>query len=70
MPSVDGKFTADHFEGTATTTTYLTGPGDYALTRTVTAKRVGDCPPAAPGQILNRGEHEHDRLCDDWDRRP
>lgn len=47
MPSVDGKFTADHFEGTATTTTYLTGPGDYALTRTITADRVGDCPPAA-----------------------
>ena len=46
MPGVDGKFTADQFEGTATTTTYLTGPGDYALTRTISAKRVGDCPPA------------------------
>ena len=46
MPGVDGKFTADHFEGTATTTTYLTGYGDYALTRTISAKRVGDCPPA------------------------
>jgi hypothetical protein len=45
MPAIDGKFTADHFEGTATTTTYLTGPGDYALTRTVTAKRAGECPP-------------------------
>ena len=50
MPGVDGKFTADHFEGTATTTTYLTGPGDYTLTRTVTAKRIGECPPAAPAK--------------------
>jgi len=50
MPGVDGTFTADHFEGTSTTTTYLTGPGDYALTRTITAKRVGDCPPAAPAK--------------------
>jgi len=47
MPGVEGKFTADRFDGTATTTTYLTGPGDYALTRTVTAKRIGECPPVA-----------------------
>ncbi len=46
MPGVDATFTADAFEGTATTTTYLTGFGDYALTRTIAAKRVGDCPPA------------------------
>jgi len=46
MPAIDGKFTAEQFEGTSTTTTYLTGPGDYALTRTVTAKRAGECPPA------------------------
>jgi len=50
MPGMDGKFSADQFEGTATTTTYLTGPGDYTLTRTVAAKRVGDCPPAAPAK--------------------
>jgi hypothetical protein len=47
MPAIDGSFTADHFKGTATTTTYLTGFGDYALTRTVSAKRTGECPPAA-----------------------
>ncbi|HMI39857.1 MAG TPA: DUF3617 family protein [Sphingomicrobium sp.] len=46
MPAIDGKFTADHFEGTSTTTTYLTGPGDYALSRTVSATRTGECPPA------------------------
>jgi hypothetical protein len=44
MPGVDATFTADAFEGTATTTTYLQGFGDYALTRTIAAKRVGDCP--------------------------
>lgn len=50
MPGVDAKFTADGFEGTATTTTYLKGFGDYALTRTIAAKRVGECPPAAPAK--------------------
>ena len=50
MPALDGTFTADQFKGTATTTTYLTGQGDYALTRTVAAKRVGECPPAAPAK--------------------
>ena len=47
MPGVDGTFTAEHFEGTSTTTTYLTGPGDYVLARKIAADRVGDCPPAA-----------------------
>lgn len=46
MPAAEGTFTAEQFEGTATTTTYLAGFGDYALTRTIAAKRVGDCPPA------------------------
>ena len=50
MPGVDATFTADEFEGTATTTTYLKGLGDYVLTRTIEAKRVGDCPPAAPAK--------------------
>jgi len=44
--SVNGTFTADNLEGEVTTTTYLSGAGDYAMTRTVTAKRVGECPPA------------------------
>ena len=48
MPGVDGTFTADQFKGTATTTTYLTSSGNYALTRTINAKRTGECPPAAP----------------------
>ena len=45
---VDGKFTADSFEASVSTSTYFGGPGDYALSRTLTGKRVGDCPPAQP----------------------
>src|SRR5687768_11786066 len=44
----DGKFTADSFEVSVSTTTYFNGPGDYALNRTLTGKRVGECPPAQP----------------------
>ena len=44
--SVSGSYTATGFEAEASTTTYLAGRGDYALTRTFTAKRVGECPPA------------------------
>ena len=44
---VDGKFTADSFEATVSTSTYFGGAGDYALSRTLSGKRVGDCP-AAP----------------------
>lgn len=43
--SVNGKFKADSLEAEVTTTTYLSGTGDYAMTRAVTAKRVGECPP-------------------------
>jgi len=45
MQSVNGQFTADAFEATVTTATYLTGAGDYSMTRKMTAKRVGDCTP-------------------------
>ena len=40
----DGKFTADSFEASVTSSTYFSGPGDYSLTRTLTGRRVGDCP--------------------------
>ena len=43
--SVNGTFKAENLEAEVTTTTYLSGAGDYAMTRTVTAKRVGVCPP-------------------------
>jgi hypothetical protein len=45
--SVSGTFTADSVDAEVSTTTYLSGTGDYAMTRTVTAKRVGECS-AAP----------------------
>ena len=34
-------------EAEVSTTTYLSGYGDYAMSRTFTAKRLGECPPAA-----------------------
>ena len=46
---VDGNFTADSFTGKLMTATYFAGPGDYEMTRTITGKRVGDCP-AAPAE--------------------
>ena len=45
---IDGKFTADSFEVSVSTSTYFSGPGDYALNRTLTGKRVGECPAAPP----------------------
>lgn len=45
---VDGKFTTDSFEATVNTSTYFSGPGDYALSRTLSGKRVGDCPATQP----------------------
>lgn len=55
MQSVNGKFTADAFEADVTTATYLTGAGDYAMQRKLTAKRVGDCPAAAAGDEKKAG---------------
>ena len=46
--TVEGKFTKDSFEAKVATSTYMSGEGDYQLTRTLTGKRVGDCGAAAP----------------------
>ena len=46
MPAMMGSFKADSFEGEITTLTYFTGDGDYRMTRKISAKRIGDCPPA------------------------
>ena len=43
--SVSGSFKADALDAEVSTTTYLSGAGDYAMTRTISAKRVGECPP-------------------------
>jgi hypothetical protein len=45
MPAMMGSFTKDGFEGEITTMTYFVQDGDYRMTRKVTAKRVGECPP-------------------------
>jgi len=45
--SVSGTFTADSIDAEVSTTTYLSGYGDYAMSRTFKAKRLGECPPAA-----------------------
>lgn len=47
-PNADGNYTADGYKALVTVATAFTGDGDYALTRTLTAKRVGACPAAAP----------------------
>jgi Protein of unknown function (DUF3617) len=44
---MDGSFTADSFTGKVTTATYFSGSGDYAMTRTMTGKRIGECPAAS-----------------------
>ena len=50
MPAMNGSFSKDAFEGNVTTLTYFTDDGDYRMSRKVTAKRVGDCPAAAPDE--------------------
>ena len=44
MQTVTGTSTADAFDGEISTSTYLTGFGDYSMIRKVTGRRVGDCP--------------------------
>ena len=43
--SISGSYTADGIEAEVSTSTYLSGTGDYAMTRTFTAKRAGECAP-------------------------
>lgn len=43
--TVNGTYSAEGFEAEVSTSTYLAGDGDYSLVRTVTGKRVGECPP-------------------------
>jgi len=45
---VDGNFTANSFEAKVMTSSYFAGDGDYAMTRTISGTRVGDCPAAQP----------------------
>ena len=45
--SVSGEFKKDSLAVDVSTSTYLSGAGNYAMTRTFSAKRLGKCPPAA-----------------------
>ena len=47
-PNADGNFTADGYQALVTIASSFPGDGDYTATRTLTAKRVGDCPAAGP----------------------
>ena len=44
MQSVNATSTAESFEGEVSTSSYFSGFGDYSLTRTVTGRRIGECP--------------------------
>ncbi len=50
-PNVDGDYTADGYKALVTVGTAFPGDGDYSLTRTLTAKRIGACPAAGPAKI-------------------
>jgi hypothetical protein len=47
MQSVNATSTAESLEGEVSTSTYFSGFGDYSMTRTITGRRVGDCPAEA-----------------------
>ena len=44
-PAADGNYTADGFEAVVNMSTAFAGSGDYRMTRRLTARRTGDCPP-------------------------
>ncbi|MFN3945662.1 MAG: DUF3617 domain-containing protein [Allosphingosinicella sp.] len=48
--TVDGTFTADAFEGTIDTVSYLTTDGDVQIKSQMTGRRTGDCAPEAEAQ--------------------
>ena len=56
MQSVNATSTADSFEGEVSTSTYLAGFGDYSMTRTVTGRRLGDCPAASEAAEENAAQ--------------
>ena len=48
MVNVDGRTSLDGLTGTATTTSFIDGPGDYELRAEVTGKRTGACSAGPP----------------------
>lgn len=55
MVNAEGHYTADTFDGTATTTTALYSDGDVVFTRKLSAKRTGECQAAAPAAAADEG---------------
>ena len=49
--NADGNFTADGYKALVTAGSSFPGDGDYSLTRTLTAKRVGNCPAGDTAKI-------------------
>jgi hypothetical protein len=47
MQSVNATSAAEAFEGEVSTSTYFSGFGDYSMIRTITGRRLGDCPAEA-----------------------
>ena len=43
MAEVNGSFTADSLKGSASTTSFIQGPGDYELRADLAGRRVGEC---------------------------
>ena len=56
MQSVNATSSAEAFEGEVSTSTYLSGFGDYSMTRTVTGRRVGECPAEADAEEGNSAQ--------------
>jgi hypothetical protein len=52
MQTVTGTSTGDSFEAEVSTSTYLTGFGDYSMVRTITGRRAGACdaPSSTPAE--------------------
>lgn len=48
MQTMTGTSTAQGFQGEISSSTYLAGFGDYSMIRTVSGKRLGDCPTETP----------------------
>ena len=48
MAEVNGNFTADGLTGSASTTSFIQGPGDYELKTDIVGRRVGECRAGAP----------------------
>lgn len=48
--SVDGRFTADGFDATVTTSSFLVSDGDMTITAKLAGRRTGDCTEAEPAK--------------------